>query len=237
MVWFLGLSALALSVAYLFSLWISGNIPSLVRSLRYVVGGAGALVALLLLVRGQAGIGSLVGAAAASVLMRGRLGPIDFTSSGTAPGQTSKVRSRLFEMQLDHDSGNVSGRVISGRLAGTDLYQVMEDDMRALIVDAQSDPDSFALLETWLNTNRPGWQEHLGLDGSDAGSSEGGPSSSGPMTEQDALDVLGLKPGASVEDIKAAHRRLLKVVHPDHGGSATLAARINAAKDLLLKKP
>jgi curved DNA-binding protein CbpA len=46
--------------------------------------------------------------------------------------------------------------------------------------------------------------------------------------------VLGLSPDASREAIKAAHRRLMQRVHPDHGGSDELAAQVNKAKDLLL---
>lgn len=49
-----------------------------------------------------------------------------------------------------------------------------------------------------------------------------------------ALAVLGLDASASDEDIRAAHRRLLRVVHPDHGGSADLTRRVNAARDTLL---
>ncbi len=57
-----------------------------------------------------------------------------------------------------------------------------------------------------------------------------------PMRDDNsaALDVLGLKPGASVEEIRAAHRRLLRTVHPDHGGSAELTRQVNAARDILL---
>jgi curved DNA-binding protein CbpA len=47
---------------------------------------------------------------------------------------------------------------------------------------------------------------------------------------------LGLKSDATEAEIKAAHRRLMKQVHPDTGGSAYLAARVNAAKDTLLKR-
>ena len=53
----------------------------------------------------------------------------------------------------------------------------------------------------------------------------------------DALGILGLGAGASDSDIRAAHRRLLLAVHPDHGGSAELAQRVNAARDTLLKGP
>ena len=54
------------------------------------------------------------------------------------------------------------------------------------------------------------------------------------MSRQEAYSVLGLKPGASNDDIKAAHKRLMKDFHPDKGGSDYLAAKINAAKDILL---
>jgi curved DNA-binding protein CbpA len=54
------------------------------------------------------------------------------------------------------------------------------------------------------------------------------------MSEQEAYKVLGLQPGASEGEIRAAHRRLMKDAHPDHGGSDAMAARLNAAKDVLL---
>ena len=54
------------------------------------------------------------------------------------------------------------------------------------------------------------------------------------MTRAEALDVLGLDDGASEQDIKDAHHRLIGGLHPDHGGSTYLAAKINQAKDVLL---
>ena len=55
----------------------------------------------------------------------------------------------------------------------------------------------------------------------------------GPMSRDEALAVLGLKPGASSEDARSAHKRLMKEFHPDKGGSDYLAAKINQAKDIL----
>jgi curved DNA-binding protein CbpA len=54
------------------------------------------------------------------------------------------------------------------------------------------------------------------------------------MTRDEALPILGLKPGATAAEIKAAHRRLMAGAHPDHGGSDWIAARLNQARDVLL---
>ena len=56
----------------------------------------------------------------------------------------------------------------------------------------------------------------------------------GTMSRDEALQILGLKPGATEADIKAAHRRLMAAAHPDHGGSDWIAARLNQARDVLL---
>ncbi len=60
------------------------------------------------------------------------------------------------------------------------------------------------------------------------------PDRSGPMSREEALEVLGLDDGASREEIKKAYRRLMDGLHPDHGGSDYLAAKINQARDILL---
>lgn len=54
------------------------------------------------------------------------------------------------------------------------------------------------------------------------------------MNADQARRVLGVAPGADAEAIRAAHRRLVARVHPDQGGSADLAQRVNAARDILL---
>jgi hypothetical protein len=54
------------------------------------------------------------------------------------------------------------------------------------------------------------------------------------MSVEEAIEILGLKPGYTAEDVKLAHRRMMQKVHPDRGGSDYLAAQINKAKDTLL---
>lgn len=220
--------AALIGLMVLYQLVRKADVRQLVRGLRWVTGGAAALVTAFLLLRGQVGIASITGFAAFSILYLGRLGPLVF-DSGVSGANRSSVNSRFFAMTLDHDSGDVLGRVLAGEFAGKDLIDLGEAETRRLLAEVAADPDSLALLETWLDRNRAGWREYFA-----ATAAASGP---GPIDEErQAYEILGLQPGATAEEIHAAHRRLMKAVHPDQGGSNYLAARINEAKDRLLKK-
>lgn len=206
----------------------------LFRGLRWLVGGAAALVALLLLIARRIDVAVFFGAAAFSILRTGRLGPFSFDRPAGDAGNISKVSSRYFAMALDHDTGAVEGRVLAGQFAGADLMDLGEADTRALISEIEADPDSVSLLESWLDANRAGWREYFAETAGNEQPSESSAPATDPIAE--AYDVLGLKPGASDEEIKAAHRELMKALHPDHGGSSYLASKINEARDRLLKQ-
>jgi hypothetical protein len=221
--------AALIGVLVLFQLVRKTDVRKLVRWLRWGVGGAIALLTGFLLLRGQVGIASVTGYVAYSILRFGRIGPLVF-DAGISEANESKVTSKYFAMTLDHDSGAVAGRVTSGAFAGTDLIELGEAETRQLLAEVATDPDSLALLETWLDRNRAGWREYFAEQ---AGPEQ--PASPGDEDEQ-AYEILGLQPGATAGEIHAAHRRLMKGVHPDQGGSTYLAAKINEAKDRLLKK-
>jgi hypothetical protein len=142
-------------------------------------------------------------------------------------GQRSEVETRFLRMTLDHDSGEMSGEVIEGRFKGRSLDELVLGELLELRDECRGDDPSAAVLESYLDRMHPDWR--------DAAEAEHGPgSASAAMTEQDAREILGLKPGASKEEIVAAHRRLIQKLHPDRGGSDYLAAQINEAKDVLL---
>jgi len=56
------------------------------------------------------------------------------------------------------------------------------------------------------------------------------------MSRKEASGLLGVPVNADADRVRAAHRRLVARVHPDAGGSDELAARVNAARDVLLAR-
>ena len=166
----------------------------------------------------------------------GLLGWGPFSSTGLfqrttkSAGQTSRVRSPFIEMELDHDSGAMRGTVLGGRHAGAALDTLDLTTLLGLL--AEIDAESRALLAAYLDRREPGWREHTQSDAS-AGQ---GAARSGKMTEEEAYQILGVPAGASAEDIGRAHRSLMKKLHPDQGGSTYLAAQINEAKEVLLRR-
>jgi len=227
-----GVAALLLVLGAI-SAFTKADPKQVARLLRWV-GGIGALAAAgFLLFRGVIAIAIPLGAFGLGLLGWTSFWPASFTArTQRSTGQVSKVRTAFLEMELDHDTGAMRGRVIAGSHEGTSLDAF---DRAALIkLLSEVDDDSRDLLATYLDRMAPGWRERARHDS--ASSSGPPPAGGGKMTEREACQILGLAPGASKEEITRAHRSLIKKLHPDQGGTTYLAARINEAKDVLLRR-
>ena len=148
-------------------------------------------------------------------------------------GQKSEVRSQFIEMTLDHDTGALAWKVIAGPGAGRVLDDFTLDEL--IVLARGFDAESWALLESYLDRRFPAWRENAHDATAGGRGEEGRAASSGKMTTEEAYQILGLKPGAGRDEIGRAHRGLMKKLHPDQGGSTYLAARVNEAKDTLLR--
>lgn len=208
------------------------NPATLTRQLRVGAGIAVLAGAAILLLRGLAGYAMSL-AALGSWLIWGQGGGAAggwMRRGQAAPGNTSRVTTAHLDVELDHDSGAMRGKVLAGRLRGRDLDTLRPVDLAELWRECRfTDPQSAQILEAFLDRSHPTWREDMDAAGDGASATTGE-----RMSRAQALEVLGLAAAASDDDIRRAHRELMKRMHPDHGGSTYLAAKINEAKDVLL---
>ncbi len=204
------------------------------RLVRHGGGVLGMIGALLLVLRGRFGLAATVAGMMANFAgwrtTGGASTGFGDVGAGPRPGRSSIARSAMVEMRLDHDSGVMTGTILAGVYAGRAIETLSRPELVSLRQElARDDPDGVSLLEAYLDRRFAGWRE------TDQGQRQrrGG---SGAMSRREALEVLGLAEGASATDIIRAHRTLMKKFHPDHGGSTTLAARVNQAKDVLMQR-
>ena len=205
--------------------------PSQVPGLTKKLAG-GVLIALsgLLALRGMMAYAVPLFALGLGMIGQSAAFPNGFPWARKSTGQKSRVATAILAMELDHDSGKMTGEVLSGPFKGTRLEEMNPNDLQSLYnYCARASDQSVSLLEAWLDRNNPAWRETW------KGAEKARQSSTGAMSHDEALAVLGLRAAATNEDIKNAHRRLMKDFHPDRGGSDYLAAKINQAKDILLQ--
>jgi hypothetical protein len=218
-----GLAVLAVFY-FLGRAYANADPKSLIRSMRYSLGGGLLLAGLAFLLVERAALGSLLVAGGLQALATGRLGPFEL---GT------RRRAAWLEMETQSISGKASGKVLRGRFAGRQLNDLDRAALFSLAAEMRGDARSLALLEAYLDRRFPGWREDVQRDGA---ARARGAADTGAMTDQQAYEILGLAPGAGEAEIRAAHRRLMMGVHPDRGGSTFLAAKLNQAKDWLLDR-
>lgn len=232
MIWLvIGLGVLA-GLVYLGGGFRGADPVKLAAKLRFAGGVGGIGLAIVLALAGRWAVAVPVGLFGLSLLGYGR-GLPSFPGrrpSRQAP-QRSRVATAVLEVELDHASGAMNGRMIAGAYAGRTLDGLPVADLLRLRRTLAGDPESLSLLDAYLDRRQPGWREDVERD-ADAG--QGGAAGSSAMSTKEAYETLGLQPGATDAEIRDAHRRLIKRVHPDAGGTAGLAAKINEAKERLL---
>jgi hypothetical protein len=154
-------------------------------------------------------------------------------------GGVSRVRTAWLEMTLDHASGAMSGTILQGVHAGRALDDLPEATLMQLLAECAADLDSMRVLEAYLDRRfGSDWRQRAHAAGA-AGAADARRETppSGPRTDmsvEEAYAILGLQPGATEAQIRAAHRKLMLLNHPDRGGSDWLAAKINRARQVLL---
>jgi hypothetical protein len=147
-------------------------------------------------------------------------------------GASSDVSTPYLRMSLDHDTGAMTGTVLAGGFSGLRLEEMSQADLVSLLRECRAaDEEGARLLEAYLDRLHPDWRD-------DFAGGQGAPPRAGgsDMTVEEAYEVLGLEPGASEAQVRAAHHRLMMQLHPDHGGTDYLATKINRARDVLLRR-
>jgi hypothetical protein len=229
-----GLAAL-LALWWVSSVFARADPRALVRAGKIIGGVLSLGAAVVLGAKGRIDMALILGGIAASLLgWSGFTLPTSWSGGARRRAGVSRVRSALIEMELDHGTGAINGTVLAGQHAGRRLDELDEAGIASLVEECRrADPDGLRLLEAYLNRRFPGWREHAQRDDDSRSRAQAQP---GAMTEQEAYQILGLEPGASAEDVRRAHRTLMKKLHPDQGGTTYLAARVNEAKEILLSR-
>jgi len=230
--------ALLVGFSLLGKWFVSADPKSVAQGLRWAGAIVAALVLFFFMVHGNLGLllavlGGAVPLVSAALLQRRRAK----ASRGPSPGQQSALRTAFFDMTLDHDSGEMTGRVLKGAYAGAPLEDMPLADLLVLWQECRAeDAQSTAVLEAYLDRcHGEDWRQAAGDGAYGNGASGDAARPAGPMTESEALEILGLEKNPDRATINEAHRRLMQKLHPDHGGSNYLASKINEAKDLLLR--
>lgn len=216
----LGITLITAAILILFSLPKAsvGQVTRLLRGIALI--GAG-LFGLFGLVTGKI-LWGMVGLGGALIIYFMGAG-MPWNASRPEKGG-SDVETPWLRLHLDHSTGGISGDVLQGRFAGARVETLDRDDLMYLLGEcARDDGQSARLIEAYLDRMWPEWRDMSAPGGSAA-----------KMERTEALSILGLDASANEDDIRAAHRDMMRRHHPDRGGSDWLAAKLNQAKEVLL---
>ena len=230
------IAALILFLAIQFFRLMARTPPATIARYLRGAGGLGALAGgILSLFRGKGVLGTAAAMFGAWLSAQAAKPDPFKPAGGGRTARVSQVRTASLDMELDLDTGAMSGGGIAGPYAGRRLETFARDELIALKRWAEgADAEGARLLEAYLDRRFAGWRE---TGQGQAHARGGGDRDHGrAMTQEEAYQILGLLPGATRDDIVRAHRALMKEIHPDHGGATEFAARVNEARDVLIRR-
>lgn len=146
-------------------------------------------------------------------------------------GGNARFKSQHLNITVNFASGQVAGEIIDGEFKGQSLANLSEDTLSQLLTAfQQKDKKSYYLLAAYMRSR--GFHQHQQSQQQNANSAH---ASDGKITVDEALEILNLEPMPTKKEVISAHRKLMSKLHPDKGGSDYLAARVNEAREVLLK--
>jgi hypothetical protein len=227
MLYFFGLLLLA-ALAYLALASLARADPrSIATGLRWLLPAGFGVLAVMLALAGHPGSGVVAVVAAVLLMLRAMR-----KNRNGAISQTPLIRSPWLELQVGTGRRQLDGTVLAGEFEGSRLSTLGNDTLLNLRQQMESDAESVALMETYLDRRMPGWRGDTHTHVNDG--LRGAPSA-GAMAHEEAYQILGLEPGASAADIRKAHRRLSERMRVG-SGPVLLQNRIDEARDVLLAR-
>lgn len=140
-----------------------------------------------------------------------------------------RIKTAYLEVKINLRNGHIDGKVLQDEHTDQSLSQLDQTQLENLLETLRGvDREGAMLLQAYLI-------RRFGARARDSQQQQYQAPSSSSMSRDEALQILGLEADADEQAIIKAHKRLIQKLHPDRGGNDYLAAKINAAKDCLLK--
>ena len=229
------LIAAIIAVFLLLRRWLKQRAATSLKELLYIIVAVVAVLALLGKLHWLAALGAGIMGALPVILKKAllvlrylpMLGAF-MSRSGYGKSGNARFQTAWLRLEINPVLGTLDGEVLQGTFKQRRLSSMSLEELRQLHETLLTeDRKSALLIQNYLALRSRTRQTRR--DDASAYANE-------PMTHEEALNVLGLQAGAPHADIIRAYKRLMQKIHPDRGGSSYLAAKINQAKDTLLKK-
>ena len=238
MPWLIFAVAVVLGLYLVARWWAQAEPRQILKALRWTGAAVGLVLLIFIVISGRwSWLPAALVLGFPWLLRLGALNTMRKNARGPRSGQSSEISTRFLRMELDHDSGEMTGEVTAGQFAGRGLLELNLGELIELWREcAAEDEQSRLVLENFLDRGHTEWRSVAGVGPREetSGARSDSPWANTGMSADEACEILGVPASASPEDIENAYRRVMKSAHPDHGGSDWMAAKVNQAKDVLL---